>query len=42
MEQQIDKPIVDENTKVNSKRKQKVSLGKVFSDGIFKNRQQPG
>ena len=37
MEQQIDKPIVDENTKVNSKRKQKVSLGKVFSDGIFKN-----
>ena len=37
MEQQIDKPIVDENTKVNSKRKQKVSLGKVFSDGIFRN-----
>ena len=37
MEQQIDRPLVDENTKVDSKRKQKVSLGKVFSDGIFKN-----
>ena len=37
MEQQIDRPFVDENTKVDSKRKQKVSLGKVFSDGIFKN-----
>ena len=37
MEQQIDRPLVDENTKVDSKRKQKVNLGKVFSDGIFKN-----
>ena len=37
MEQQIDRPFVDENTKVDSKRKQKVNLGKVFSDGIFKN-----
>ena len=37
MEQQIDRPLVDENTKVDSKRKQKVSLGRVFSDGIFKN-----
>jgi len=37
MEQQLDRPFVDENAKVNSKRKQKVSLGKVFSDGIFKN-----
>lgn len=37
MEQQIDRPFVDENAKVDSKRKQKVNLGKVFSDGIFKN-----
>ena len=37
MEQQLDRPFVDENAKVDSKRKQKVSLGKVFSDGIFKN-----
>ena len=37
MRQQIDRPLVDENTKVDSKRKQKVNLGKVFSDGIFKN-----
>lgn len=37
MEQQLDRPFVDEDAKVDSKRKQKVSLGKVFSDGIFKN-----
>lgn len=37
MEQQLDRPFVDENAKVDSKRKQKVNLGKVFSDGIFKN-----
>ena len=37
MEQQLDRPFVDENAKVDSKRKQKVNLGKVFSDGVFKN-----
>ena len=37
MEQQLDRPFVDEDAKVDSKRKQKVNLGKVFSDGIFKN-----
>ena len=37
MEQQIERPLVDEDTKVDSKRKQKVNLGKVFTDGLFEN-----
>lgn len=36
MEQQIDRPFVDENAKVK-KQKQRVNLGKVFSDGIIRN-----
>lgn len=37
MEQQVDKPLVDKESKVDSKRKQKVNLGKVFTDGLFAN-----
>ena len=36
MEQQIDRPMVDKDTKVK-KKKQKVNLGKVFKDGLFAN-----
>lgn len=36
MEQQVDRPFVDENTKVK-KQKQKVNLGRIFSDGIIRN-----
>lgn len=36
MEQQIDKPFVDKDTKVK-KQKQRVNLGKIFTDGIIKN-----
>ena len=36
MEQKVDRPFVDEKAKVK-KKKQKVDLGKVFTDGIFKN-----
>lgn len=36
MEQQIDRPLVDKKSKVKEK-KQRVSLGKVFIDGIIRN-----
>lgn len=36
MEQHVDKPFVNEDAKVK-KQKQRVSLGKVFSDGIIRN-----
>lgn len=36
MEQHVDKPFVNEDAKVK-KQKQKVNLGKVFSDGIIRN-----
>lgn len=37
MENQVDRPIVDKDSKIKKEKKAKVDLGKVFMDGLIKN-----